>query len=63
MTNIKYELDLTYNIPETEGPTFEEINQILQYTNESKASSGVIKPQIIKLGSVWCHRIIYRIVK
>ena len=29
MANIKYELDLTYNIPETEGPTFEEINQIL----------------------------------
>ena len=52
MTNIKYELDLTYNIPETEGPTFEEINQILQYTNESKASSGIIKPQIIKLGSI-----------
>ena len=29
MSSIKYELDLTYDIPETEGPTFEEINQIL----------------------------------
>ena len=29
MTNIKYEIDLNYNIPETEGPTFEEINEIL----------------------------------
>ena len=52
MLNIKYEIDLNYDIPETEGPTFEEINQILQCTNETKASSGAIKPQIIKLGSV-----------
>ena len=29
MANIKYEIDLNYNIPETEGPTFEEINEIL----------------------------------
>ena len=52
MANIKYEIDLNYNIPETEGPTFEEINEILQHTNENKASSGSVKPQIIKLGSV-----------
>ena len=44
MANIKYEIDLNYNVPETEGSTFEEINQILQYTNENKASSGAIKP-------------------
>ena len=52
-----------YDIPETEGPTFEEVNQILQNTNENKASSGIIKPQIIKLGSIWSHRIIYQIVR
>ena len=33
MLNIKYEIDLNYDIPETEDPTFEEINQILQCTN------------------------------
>ena len=26
MQNIKYEIDLNYNVPETNGPTFEEIN-------------------------------------
>ena len=44
MANVKQEIDLTYNIPETDGPTFEEINQILQNTNENKASPGIIKP-------------------
>ena len=44
MQNIKYEIDLNYDVPETEGPTFEEINKIMQNTNENKATSGVIKP-------------------
>lgn len=52
MANIKQELDLMYDIPETAGPTFEEINQILQNTNENKATSGIIKPHIIKTGSI-----------
>ena len=26
MANVKQEIDLIYNIPETDGPTFEEIN-------------------------------------
>ena len=44
MVNIRQEIDFNYNVPETDGPTFEEINQILQNTNENKASSGIIKP-------------------
>ena len=44
MLSIRYEIDLNYDVQETEGPTFEEINKILQCTNEAKASSGIIKP-------------------
>ena len=38
--------DILYNYPtvETEGPTFEEINEILQNINVKKATSGIIKP-------------------
>ena len=38
--------DILYNYPilETDGPTFEEINDILQNTNIRKATSGIIKP-------------------
>ena len=55
MQNIKYDIEFNYEIPETDGPTFEEINDIMQNTNENKATAGIIKPQIIKLGSTWGH--------
>ena len=44
--------DILYNYPilETDGPTFEEINDILQNVNIRKATSGIIKPQIIATG-------------
>ena len=44
--------DILYNYPilETDGPTFEEINDILQNVNIKKATSGIIKPQIIATG-------------
>ena len=44
--------DILYNYPilETDGPTFEEINDILQNINIRKATSGCIKPQIIATG-------------
>ena len=31
--------------------------------NEEKASTGNIKPQILKLGSKWGHDIIFRIIR
>ena len=37
---------------ETKDPTYEEINDIMQNMNENKATSSIIKPQIIKLGSI-----------
>ena len=48
---------------ETEGPKYEEIMEIIHNMNENKATSGIIKPQIIKLGGTWCHEIIYRIIR
>ena len=44
-------MQYNYNEEETEGPTYEEINEIMQNINENKATSSIIKPQIIKLGS------------
>ena len=44
MMVIKDELIYNYPIQETEGPTFEEINEILQNINVNKATSGIIKP-------------------
>ena len=44
MIAIKDELVYNYPIPETEEPTFEEINEILQNINVKKATSGIIKP-------------------
>ena len=29
MQNIKYDIEYNYDVPETEGPTFEEINDIM----------------------------------
>ena len=29
MQNIKYDIEYNYDVPETEGPTFEEINEIM----------------------------------
>ena len=40
-----------YFIPDTPGPQYEEILQIIALTNEDKASSGIIKPHILKVGS------------
>ena len=31
--------------------------------NEDKATTGIIKPQILKLGSKWGHDIIFRIIR
>ena len=50
MAFIKDEIVYNYPIPETEGPTFEEINEILQNINDNKATSGIIKPLIITTG-------------
>ena len=44
MRIIKDEMEYNYPINETEGPTFEEINEIMQNLNENKATSGIIKP-------------------
>ena len=44
MMVIKDELTYNYPIEETEGPTFEEVNEILQNINVNKATSGIIKP-------------------
>ena len=44
MQNIKYDIEYNYDVSETDGPTFEEINEIMQNTNENKATAGVIKP-------------------
>ena len=48
---------------ETEGPKYEEIMKIIMNINEDKATTGNIKPQIIKLGSKWGHDIIFRIIR
>ena len=29
MQNIKYDIEYNYDVPETDGPTFEEINEIM----------------------------------
>ena len=55
MRIIKDYMDYNYIEEETEGPTYEEINDIMQNMNENKATSSIIKPQIIKLGSIWGH--------
>ena len=52
-----------YRVPDTEGPKYEEVMQILMNINEEKATTGNIKPQIIKLGSKWGHDILYRIIR
>ena len=44
MMVIKDEIMYNYPIYETEGPTFEEINEILQNINVKKATSGITKP-------------------
>ena len=55
MRMLKDYMQYNYQVPETEGPTYEEINEIMQSINENKATAGIIKPQIIKLGSTWGH--------
>ena len=50
MALIKDEIVYNYPIPETGGPTFEEVNEILQNINVNKATSGIIKPIIITTG-------------
>ena len=50
MSVIRDEVIYNYPINETDGPTFEEINEIMHNINECKATSGIIKPQIIKAG-------------
>ena len=44
MISIREELTYNYPIEETEGPTFEEVNEIIQNINIKKAASGIIKP-------------------
>ena len=44
MAVIRDEVTYNYPINETEGPTFEEVNEIMQNMNENKATSGIIKP-------------------
>ena len=44
MMSIRDELTYNYPIEETQGPTFEEVNDILQSINIKKATSGIIKP-------------------
>ena len=44
MISIREELTYNYPIEETEGPTFEEVNEIMQNINIKKATSGIIKP-------------------
>ena len=44
MMGIRDELTYNYPIEETEGPTFEEVNEILQNINVNKATSDTIKP-------------------
>ena len=43
MRIIKDEMEYNYPINEAEGPTFEEINEIMQNLNENKATSRIIK--------------------
>ena len=38
------EITYSYPVNETEGPSFEEVNEIIQNMNENKATSGIIKP-------------------
>ena len=51
MRILKDYMDYNYLINETNGPQYEEIMEIISNVNEEKATSGIIKPQIIKLGS------------
>ena len=44
-------MQYNYQVNETEGPKYEEVMEIIQNINEDKATSGIIKPQILKLGS------------
>ena len=44
MNRIREEVTYNYPIEETEGPTFEEVNEIMQNINIKKATSGIIKP-------------------
>ena len=63
MRILKDYMQHNYQVNETDGPQYEEIMEIIQNINEDKATSGIIKPQILKLGSTWGHDIIYRIIK
>ena len=51
-----------YLEPDTPGPQYEEIMEIIANTNTNKATSGDVKAIIVKLGSKWCHDIIYKII-
>ena len=62
MQLLKDYMNHNYSVHETEGPKYEEIMKIIMNINEDKATTGSIKPQIIKLGSKWGHDIIFRII-
>ena len=57
------ELDFNYDIPSTEGPTFEEFMEILTRINENKAAAGVVRPCIIRQGGIWGQQILFRILR
>ena len=63
MRMLKDYMEHNYRINETEGPQYEEIMKIISNINEDKATSSIIKPYIIKLGSKWGHDIIYKITR
>ena len=44
MRILKDYMQYNYNEEETAGPTYEEINEIMQNINENKATSSIIKP-------------------
>ena len=63
MRILKDYMKYNYQANETEGPQYKEIMEIISNINEVKDTTGIIKPQILKLGSKWCHDIIYRIIR
>ena len=44
MAVIRDEMTYNYPVTETDGPSLEEVNEIIQNMNENKATSGIIKP-------------------
>lgn len=52
-----------YNEGRTEGPTFDEIMEIMVNINESKAVASSVKPKIIRMGGFWGHQLIYNIIQ